>query len=142
MRHLARRSASAARLRAARRAVAGARGSDSMSPMICYEDKKFGVERLAMIAKANQIIAIYAAQGYDLTLRQLYYQFVSRDLIANKTTEYKRLGSIINDARLAGLIDWSAIEDRTRNLASLSHWDNPSDIVTSAANSYRVDKWA
>jgi hypothetical protein len=50
-----------------------------------------------------------AAEGYDLTLRQLYYQFVSRDLIANKLSEYKRLGSIINDARLAGLIDWDRI---------------------------------
>jgi hypothetical protein len=32
-----------------------------------------------MIAKANEIIATYAEQGYDLTLRQLYYQFVASD---------------------------------------------------------------
>src|SRR6185295_9921866 len=141
MRHLARRSASAARLRAARRAVAGARGSDSMSPMICYEDKKFGVERLAMIAKANQIIAIYAAQGYDLTLRQLYYQFVSRDLIANKQSEYKRLGAIISEGRRAGLIDWDAITDRTRNLQSLSTWENPAEVLAEDARFFRYDRW-
>lgn len=110
-------------------------------PKIKYVERDFSDKTLATIGKANEIIAAYTAQGYMLTLRQLYYQFVSRDLIANKTTEYKRLGSIINDARLAGLIDWNAIEDRTRNLASLSHWGSPSDIITSASESFRVDKW-
>ena len=95
-----------------------------------------------IISKANAIIDEYERQGFDLTLRQLYYQFVSRDLIPNRDTEYKRLGSIINDARLAGLIDWNAITDRTRNLRSLSHWRNPGDIIFSAARSYRIDKWA
>jgi hypothetical protein len=34
--------------------------------------------------QANEIIAEYATQGYDLTLRQLYYQFVSRDLVSGE----------------------------------------------------------
>jgi hypothetical protein len=110
-------------------------------PKIKYVERNFGEASLATIARANEIIATYTAQGYKLTLRQLYYQFVSRDWIPNKVTEYKRLGSIINDARLAGLIDWSAIEDRTRNLASLSHWDTPGDIIASASNSFRIDRW-
>ena len=76
-----------------------------------------------------------------LTLRQLYYQLVSRDLIPNTERSYKRVGSIINDARLAGLIDWSAIEDRTRNVRRLSHWDNPADIVETVAKQFRVDMW-
>ena len=87
-------------------------------------------------------IAEYAAQGYDLTLRQLYYQFVSRDLLPNRQSEYKRLGDIINDARLAGLVDWEAIVDRTRNIRALSHWSDPASIVKAAANSFAVDKWA
>lgn len=85
-------------------------------PKINYVPKNFGAGALAIIRQANEIVVSYQAQGFSLTLRQLYYQFVSRDLIANRQTEYKRLGSIINDARLAGLIDWNAIEDRTRNL--------------------------
>jgi hypothetical protein len=111
-------------------------------PKIAYEEKNFAPKTLAVIEQANAIIALYAAQGYDLTLRQLYYQFVSRDLIANKQTEYKRLGSIVSDGRRAGLIDWNAITDRTRNLRGLSHWQNPSDIMGGAAASYRIDKWA
>lgn len=111
-------------------------------PRVCYKEHKFSAGTLTIINQANSIIAQYAAQGYDLTLRQLYYQFVSRDLIANNQQEYKRLGSIINDARLAGLIDWEHITDRTRNLASNPHWADPSGIMTAAASSFAIDKWA
>lgn len=107
-----------------------------------FIDRKFSDSSLAIIEQANSIIADYQAQGFTLTLRQLYYQFVSRDLIANKQSEYKRLGSIINDGRLAGLVDWDAIEDRTRNVRTHSAWDDPSEIIQSAANSYAEDLWA
>lgn len=95
-----------------------------------------------MIHKANEILNDLRGQGYTITLRQLYYALVSQDIIANKQSEYKRLGSIINNARLAGLIDWDSIEDRTRNLKSVPHWKEPSDIIKSAADSFRMDKWA
>lgn len=111
-------------------------------PKICYVKRSFSAATQEVIGAANAIIGEYTAQGYDLTLRQLYYQFVSRDLIANKQSEYKRLGSIVNDARLAGLIDWTAITDRTRELRTLAHWDSPTDIVEAIADQYRVDKWA
>lgn len=109
---------------------------------IVYRPKRFSNAHRDMVRHANTIIEEYTAQGYDLTLRQLYYQFVSRDLIKNNLKEYKRLGGIINDARMAGLIDWEYITDRTRNLHSLSHWDNPKSVMDSAISSYRTDKWA
>jgi hypothetical protein len=111
-------------------------------PRIRYVTKNFGPAALGVIRQANAIIAEYAAQGYDLTLRQLYYQFVSRDLIPNRQSEYKRLGDIINDARLAGLVDWEAIVDRTRNIRALPHWSDPAAIVRAAASSFAMDKWA
>ena len=111
-------------------------------PKIKYVDKRFGESSLKVIAWANKIIAAYMAEGYELTLRQLYYQFVSKDLIPNNQKEYDRLGKIINDARLAGLVDWNAIVDRTRNLQSLSTWETPGDIIETAAKSYRRDLWA
>jgi hypothetical protein len=94
-----------------------------------------------LIEKANQIIAEYTAQEFVLTLRQLYYQMVARDILANKVQSYKRLGSIINDARYAGLVDWAALEDRTRNVTGSNHWDSPASIVESAAQSFALDKW-
>lgn len=107
-----------------------------------FVERTFRPDSLDAVEKANTIIAEYQAQGFTLTLRQLYYQFVARELIANKQSEYKRLGSIINDARLAGLIDWDAIEDRTRQLRSLAHWADPEELVNAAAEQYREDLWA
>ena len=91
--------------------------------------KEFSAKTLDTIRQANGIISAYRAQGYLLTLRQLYYQFVSRGLIENTMRSYKRLGSVVSDGRLAGLIDWSAIEDRTRELETESHWRDPEHII-------------
>ena len=95
-----------------------------------------------LIVRANSIIDEYAAQGFDLTLRQLYYQFVARGWLENKQSNYKRLGDIVNKARLAGLIDWNAIVDRTRSLHKLASWDDEGEIVQASANSFRTDRWA
>jgi hypothetical protein len=111
-------------------------------PKIKYQDFNFRPATLALVATANQIIAEYQAQGFDLTLRQLYYQFVSRDIIPNTQKSYKNLGSVVNDARLAGMIDWNAIVDRTRELRDLPHWNDPSDIVEACAKQFNVDRWA
>lgn len=97
---------------------------------------------MGLIHLANEIIDQLATMGYSLTLRQLYYQLVARDVIRNKQTEYKRLGKIINEARLAGLVDWDAIEDRTRNLRGVTHYVDPTDVLGFAAGSFRLDKWA
>jgi hypothetical protein len=111
-------------------------------PRICYAPKRFAAKTMAVIEQANAIFDEYSAAGFILTLRQLYYQFVSRDLLANTDDNYKRLGSIINDARLAGLVDWELMEDRTRNLARQPSWENPAEIIESAATQFRIDKWA
>lgn len=107
-----------------------------------YEAWNPGPDARIDIRRAEAICQQYAAQGYDLTLRQLYYQFVSRDWIPNTVQSYKRLGSVINRARMAGLLDWHYIVDRTRNLAANSHWDTPGDIMRSAAHSFGIDKWS
>lgn len=107
----------------------------------CYVQKNFATATMSLIDHANEIIEEYQEKGFTLTLRQLYYQYVSRDLIANDQKEYKRLGSIINDARLAGLIDWEALEDRTRNLVTPSTWDSPESIIQACAMQFTSDWW-
>lgn len=111
-------------------------------PLIEYVPKEFSAEHMRVIGQANQIIEAYRQAGYDLTIRQLYYQFVARGLIPNEEKSYKRLIGIIGDARLAGLIDWRAIVDRTRSLVAPAHWGGPAEIVEAAAESYAIDKWA
>src|SRR5262245_657309 len=110
-------------------------------PKICYIEHKFAKKTTQLLELANAIITQYAAQGFDLTLRQLYYQMVARDIIPNQQNEYKRLGQIVSDARRAGLIDWDAIIDRTRNLRGNSHWDTPADVLLAAEQSFAIDKW-
>lgn len=108
-------------------------------PIIAYKTNNFRAQTLRIIEIANNIIEEYQADGYELTLRQLYYQLVARDIIPNKDSEYKKLGDIVNNARLAGLVDWEAIIDRTRSVRGNSHWDGPEDIIKSAAYSFRID---
>ncbi|NWL89988.1 hypothetical protein DMN77_20775 [Paenibacillus sp. 79R4] len=109
---------------------------------ICYREINFRPDSLRLIEQVNGIISEYQQMGYSLTLRQVYYQLVARDVIPNSERSYKNLGNLISDGRMAGMIDWSAIEDRTRNLRKNSHWDSPGDIIHSAAYSYAIDKWA
>jgi hypothetical protein len=110
-------------------------------PVVAYESRRFQQGTLNLILMADQICREYEAQGYELTLRQLYYQFVARGLIPNTMRDYKRLGGAVNDGRLAGMIDWDHIVDRTRNMVRASTWSNPADIIRSAAYSYTENWW-
>lgn len=130
-------------------------------PKIRYQTIKFkSQDKIDIIHKANTLIASYQAQGYTLTLRQLYYQFIAKDLFPNswidtaynlangldantKNSEknYKKLGDIIGDARMGGYMDWEAVEDRTREVDEVSHWETPAAILRACHNSFRVDKW-
>lgn len=106
-----------------------------------YVAKRFGEDAIARIGVANAIIEEFQAKGFTLTLRQLYYQHVAKGLIANNLAEYSRLGALINDGRLAGLISWDAIEDRTRNLMGLNTYSDPAELLKSVQGQYRIDLW-
>ena len=108
----------------------------------CFVTRRFLGDSLKRIEQANKIIEEYQEQGFTLTLRQLYYQHVARDLLPNQQKEYNNLGSLISKARLAGLVDWSSIEDRSRYLRRLSAWDTPFSILDSVAHQFRMERWA
>lgn len=121
---------------------------------------RFSEDSQRIVAAAERIFDSYAQQGYDLTLRQLYYQFIAKDLFPDswidedynreqgldmrtKNTEknYKNFGGIISDARLAGLLDWDVMKDRGRELIEVATWEDPAAIVRAAAHGFRVDLW-
>lgn len=106
-----------------------------------YQRFNFADSTLTLIDTMNKIIAAYVAKGFVLTVRQLYYQLVARDVIENTQKSYKRVTSIANDARLAGLMDWDAIEDRTRSFVRRQRWENGKQILDAAARSYHIDMW-
>ena len=109
---------------------------------ICYAPKKFTAEHQEVLAKANHVLEEYAAQGFSLTLRQLYYQFVARGWLPNRQSEYNRLGNIISDGRLAGVISWTAIEDRGRNLMGIDSYESVPEFLNSVKSRFALDLWA
>lgn len=90
-------------------------------------------ERLDVI---NSIIQEYQELDLVLTLRQLYYQLVSRDVIPNNVKEYAKLSGLLKEGRMAGIVDWNAIEDRLRKPSSASGWDSPKSIVEACVDQY------
>jgi hypothetical protein len=110
-------------------------------PFIEYEPKTFSATRMAVVDQANAICEEYERQGIDLTLRQLYYQFVARGFIPNAQREYDRLGKICTEARMAGVMDWNHLTDLTRELRDLPHWESPSAIMRAVGSQYRTDRW-
>jgi len=99
----------------------------------------FKPDTLKMIGIAEAIIAEYG--GQKLTARQVYYQFVSRDLIPNTPRSYQNLTAMLTDARYAGMISWDAIEDRGREPSTPGEWDSIDDIVAAAMNGFRLPRW-
>lgn len=106
-----------------------------------YIHKRFNPSSLKLIEVINGIVVEYQRQGFVLTVRQLYYQLVARDVIANNLREYKRTASLLNDARLAGLVDWDMIEDRTRAFVRRTRWGSGAEIVEACVRSYHQDHW-
>ncbi len=133
-------------------------------PTIAYIEKKFQKATKTVIMQAERILLEYEAQGFTgITLRGLYYQFIGRNLFPedrkfrnipgtkkwvrdpngtkNAPQNYKWLGSIINDARLAGWIDWGLMEDITRKIEDKSSWTSPKSIMRAVLSSYHLNRW-
>lgn len=107
-----------------------------------YQDIRFGESKRQMIRQANAILDEYRTRhGLVLTLRQLYYQFVARGYLANTVQNYKRLGAAVSDGRMAGLIDWDLIEDRTRTLRGVATWAGPRTRLKTIPDGFSIDKW-
>lgn len=107
-----------------------------------YIELNFQKKTREMIAVCDGIVQEYSAKGFKMTIRQLYYQMVARGFIPNSVQSYDNIQNMMNNARLAGIVDWDAIEDRTRDVISRSHWTGVKSMLQSAANWYHEDMWA
>ena len=111
------------------------------------EDAALVIDRLNVVIREYQ-----ETRQPALTVRQLYYQCITRDLFPdtwldpqagtkNNVKNYKKLVNILGKARMGGLVDWSAIQDRGRNLEKVGTWDNPEEIMRAVANQFKLDLW-
>ena len=108
---------------------------------VAYESWKPELKAAQTTLKVIEICEEYAADGHSMTLRQVYYQMVARGYIENSQRSYKNLGTLVNKARLAGMIDWDHIVDRTRNLVKRSRWENAPHAIESIAGQFHIDLW-
>ena len=87
-----------------------------------------------------EIVEDYSRKGYKLTLRQLYYQLVQKNYIPNHDKVYKKISSIKDDICYAGLMDWSALEDRGR-VPKLPYWvTGIPNAIDDTIRQYRLDR--
>lgn len=53
---------------------------------------------------------------WPLTVRQVFYQLVSQEIIENTESAYKNVSTVLTKLRRNNLVGWDAIEDRSRRL--------------------------
>jgi len=107
-----------------------------------FIDAEFTDESLARIATCRRFLDEYARQGVRASLRQVYYRLVAANEIPNTPASYKALSALLSKARLAGLIDWDAIEDRTRTPHVPPEYEGLDDLIEEALQRFRLRRWA
>jgi len=91
-----------------------------------------------LIEEASAILE----QHNPMTVRQVHYQLVSRQVIENTQGQYNAVCRALRDARKEGLIPWEWIEDRLRRPRQVSMWDGLPDFAETAKAAYRRNVWA
>src|SRR5436190_17504347 len=90
-----------------------------------------------LIERAREILA----EHHPMTVRQVYYQLVSRQVIKNNRCQYQAVSKALVAARQEGLIPWDWIEDRLRRPRHVSMWADLSEFAQTAIAAYRRDVW-
>jgi len=81
------------------------------------------------------------AANHPMTVRQVYYQLVSRQVIENNRCQYQAVSNLLVDARKDGVVPWHWIEDRLRRPREVDMWDDLADFAETARRAYRRDVW-
>lgn len=63
-----------------------------------------------------EALRYFSSQGVRPTLRTIFYNLVSKNIIGNTKAAYKGLSKWLVKARKDGLVAWDAIEDTARNV--------------------------
>jgi hypothetical protein len=77
-----------------------------------------------------------------MTIRQLFYRMVSRELLVNSKLDYQRLSRFMTKAREDGRCDYDLIVDRSRPVYEKSVWKDPSGYARTVKHAYHKDYWA
>jgi len=107
----------------------------------CFREKKFGERAIDIIAKADGLCQDYLSQGFKLTVRQLYYQFVAKNWMKNTPQNYEAFATVISESREGGMLDWDAIEDRGRVTHSIPEYKSLKSYLQHLTEHFRLARW-
>jgi len=103
--------------------------------------KRFQSKMRKLLDAIKPIITEYEEKKITLTLRQLYYQLVARQVIANQLKNYQMLSRLLKDARYAGEVDWNIIADHHRSTGKPACFDDLQDGLSALCSQYRRNGW-
>lgn len=106
-----------------------------------FRDIKFQKKNLIKLEKIAIILKEFKEKKIKVTLRQLYYQLVSKDIILNNKSEYNKLSDLLTHARYCGVIDWDAFEDRVRIPDIPLTFKDVNHLLDVAKKNYQLDRW-
>ena len=75
-------------------------------------------------------------QYWPLTLRQIYYQLVSRGDIRNNRSQYNMLSKLVKWMRIDSMLPWRALEDRSRTVTSKRGYETVEDFIRSQMDGF------
>lgn len=93
---------------------------------------------LALIEQVQKVISEY---DFALTLRQIYYQLVARQIIANLKSQYQRLSRLCVIGRDEGMLPEEAFADRLRQVQKSASWEDLREYMETVKESYRKARW-
>src|SRR5262249_25408151 len=81
------------------------------------------------------------SNNHPMTVRQVYYQLVSRHVVKNNRSQYQAVSNLLVEARKDETIPWAWIEDRLRRPRTVSMWTDLGDFLNTVRRAYRRDVW-
>jgi 5S rRNA maturation endonuclease (ribonuclease M5) len=102
--------------------------------------KKYQKKTKEILGQVQKILEEYKGKG-AFTVRQIYYQLVSKKIIPNTLSSYKRLSWILSNARKDGIILFDAIVDRTRIPIKETSWNGLRSYIKAIKQKYKKSKW-
>lgn len=93
---------------------------------------------LDLIDAAHEILEAIKPATVRAVCYRLFIAGVLRDM---SKAETNKVSAQLVFAREVGFIPWAWIVDETRQVERVSQWDNPGEILATAARTYRKDCW-
>jgi hypothetical protein len=102
--------------------------------------KYWEADKKEVIDTIIRTVEKFSNDGWQMTLRQVYYQLVGMNAMPNDQLAYKKLSGLLDDCRYSGKVDWDDIEDRGRVPSTPYYEYSVEDAIRRTKRSYGLDR--